>query len=134
MFVAFATILTALRGVVKYFAERPEKMLPRQAALCYDAKGNILVEHKVSLKNMGYPIDIALSEDGKTLIVSYLNTTSSQMISLVSYYYFGNAEVDNKDHLVYQKEFEDTIVPITTFLDGDNSLLNFQDVSVFDDI
>lgn len=115
------------QGVVSAILKDEETPL----VMCYDAKGNILVEHKVSLKNMGYPIDIALSEDGKTLIVSYLNTTSSQMISLVSYYYFGNAEVDNKDHLVYQKEFEDTIVPITTFLDGENSLLVADNALIF---
>ena len=42
--------------------------------LCYDIAGNILVEHKTSSVGTGYPLDIALSEDGKTLQVLYLYT------------------------------------------------------------
>lgn len=40
--------------------------------VCYDLKGNILAEHKASFKNTGYPVDLAISNDGKMLLVSYV--------------------------------------------------------------
>ena len=42
--------------------------------LCYDAAGNILVEHKTSVNGTGYPMDAALSPDGEILQVLYLYT------------------------------------------------------------
>ena len=89
--------------------------------MCYDAKGNVLVEHKVSLNSMGYPVDVAISEDGNTLLVSYLNTEGDEIVSHISYYYFGNAET--ADYQVCQENFKNTVVPVTAFLDKDTSLL-----------
>lgn len=120
-------VTVSAQGIVSAILKDEETPL----VMCYDAKGNILVEHKVSLKSMGYPMDISLSEDGNTLIVSYLNTTNGKMASQVSYYYFGDGKVDNKEHLVYQKEFDNTIIPIATFLDRDTSLLVTDNALIF---
>ncbi len=91
--------------------------------MCYDAEGEILVEHKVSVNKMGYPMDVALSGDGKTLIVSYLKTDGKKMISKVVYYYFGENSNAEKNHIVYQQDFENAIVPVAAFLDSETSLL-----------
>lgn len=99
--------------------------------MCYDAKGEILVEHKVSLNSMGYPIDIALSEDGETLLVSYLNTGENKLVSKIAYYYFGDGGIENKNNLILQKEIEDTVVPITTFLEKDLSLIVADNALIF---
>ena len=40
--------------------------------VCYDATGNVLVEHRASLTGTGYPIGIALSPNGTRLQISYL--------------------------------------------------------------
>lgn len=91
--------------------------------MCYDAKGNVLVEHTTSLKNTGYPVDVALSEDGNVLLVSYLWTQGSTVSTRVVYYHFGEAGAEKEGHQVYQKEYEGVIVPTATFLDADTSLL-----------
>lgn len=97
--------------------------------MCYDAKGNVLVEHKVSLSSMGYPVDVAISEDGNTLLVSYLHTEGNNVISRVSYYYFGDEEA--KDYQVYQEDFVDKVVPVTAFLNRDTSMLVADDALIF---
>ena len=91
--------------------------------MCYDAKGNVLVEHEVSLNTMGYPTDVAISEDGNTLLVSYLYTEGNEIISKVAYYYFGVGATGEDDYQVLQTQFRDTVIPTTAFLDEDISLL-----------
>lgn len=89
--------------------------------MCYDAVGNKLIEHKILPKNMGYPVDISLSEDGNTLLVSYLYTEGGEVASKICYYYFGNGDKE-KDYQVYEKDFINTVIPVTAFLKHDMSL------------
>ena len=91
--------------------------------MCYDAKGNVLVEHNVSPKSTGYPIDIALSEDGKLLLVSYLCVDGNTLTSKVTYYYFGEGTEDKANYQVLEKEFSGAVVPVTTFLDRNTSMV-----------
>lgn len=101
--------------------------------ICYDTAGNILVEHKASMAGVGYPIDISLSEDGEVLLVSYLFMQDGKVTSKIMYYNFGSAGEDKPDHLVTSKEYEDTIMPTTFFINkktsvivGDNRLVIYK--------
>ena len=91
--------------------------------MCYDAVGNTVVKHVVSLATMGYPVDVAISQDGKTLIVSYIYTGENEVTSKIAYYYFGDYGDEKKDYQVLEEEFEDTIVPVTSFVDDSISVL-----------
>ncbi len=91
--------------------------------ICYDAKGNVLVKHTASFENTGYPIDIAISDDGKVLLVSYLCIDGNMMNTKVSYFHFGEAGENKTDHLVAQKEYQDTIIPTTAFIGKSKSIL-----------
>ena len=42
--------------------------------ICYDIKGNVLVEHKTSPAGTGYPLDVSLSQDGEVMQVLYFHT------------------------------------------------------------
>ena len=106
------------QGIVSAILKDEETPL----VMCYDAVGNKLVEHKVIPKNMGYPVDVAISKDGNTLIVSYIYTEGIQVTGKISYYYFGD-ENNAKDYQVYQKDFDNTVIPVTAFLKNDISLL-----------
>lgn len=106
------------QGIVSAILKDEEMPL----VMCYDAVGNKLVEHKVTPKNMGYPVDVAISEDGNTLLVSYIYTEGSEVVSKVSYYYFGDESKGN-DYQVYQKDFDNAVIPVTAFLKNDISLL-----------
>lgn len=91
--------------------------------MCYDAVGNILVEHVVSLTTMGYPMDVAISQDGQALIVSYLYTEENEITTKVAYYYFGENDTDKKDYLVMQEELKNAIVPVAKFMGESTSVL-----------
>lgn len=106
------------QGIVTAILQDEEN--PR--VMCYDAKGNILVEHKASFANTGYPVAIALSQDGKVLAVSYLFTQGNGVASRVAFYHFGGMGEGKKDYQVAQKEYSDTIIPTVSFVDKDTSL------------
>lgn len=91
--------------------------------ICYDTAGNVLVELKASSAGSGYPVDVALSEDGEVLIVSYLYTHDGKLTSKVSYYNFGEAGEEKTDHQVASKEYEGTIMPSVFFMKGDTSAI-----------
>ncbi len=102
-----------------------------QQIVCYDAKGNILVERNTSLANTGYPVDIALSNNGESLLVSYLSTKGSEALTKVVCYNFGEAGDEKKDYEVFSKEYEDEVIPIVAFLDEKSSVLIGNDMMVF---
>lgn len=84
--------------------------------MCYDTAGNILVEHKTSFGGSGYPMDIALSPDGEMLQVLYLLVEQGQMQSKVIYYNFGTAGEEKEDHLIADKEYENTVLASGFFM------------------
>ena len=91
--------------------------------ICYDAKGNILVELKASLTGTGYPIAIDLSQDGNVLIVSYLSAKGNGASTNVTFYHFGENKEGNKNYQVAQKDYSDTIIPMINFVGKEQSLL-----------
>ena len=105
--------------------------------MCYDAVGNILVEHKTSLAGTGYPMDVALSADGEVLQVTYLYTQDGKLTSKVAYYNFGKAGEEKTDHQVTYQEYEDTIMAYGFFMNdtisvavGDNRLVIFEGAEI----
>ncbi len=101
--------------------------------ICYDAAGNILVEHKTSASGMGYPLDVALSSDGEVMEVTYLYVQDGEMLSRVAYYNFGEAGEEVTDHQVTYREYNGSIMASAFFLNdsvsvaaGDNCLTIFK--------
>lgn len=99
--------------------------------VCYDAKGNILVEHKTSLANTGYPIDIAVSDDGDMLLISYLCVEGNSVATKIAYYNFGESGKEKKDHQVAEAKYDDTLIPTVFFMDRATSVLVGNDVLIF---
>lgn len=89
--------------------------------ICYDTAGNVLVEIKASLSGSGYPVDVALSENGEVMLVSYLYTQEGKITSKAVYYNFGEAGEEKADHQVASKEYEGTIFPSAFFMKGETS-------------
>ncbi len=112
-------IAVSSQGIVSAILKDEEMPL----VMCYDAKGNVLVEHEVSINSVGYPVDVAISEDGNTLLVSYLHIEGNKIVTKVTYYYFGDGATESKDYQVLQTDFRDTVIPTTAFLDKELSLL-----------
>lgn len=105
--------------------------------LCYDAAGNILVEHKTSVNGTGYPMDAALSPDGEILQVLYLYTQDGTITSRVAYYNFGQEGESETDHQVTEQEYKEVVMADGFFMNqsvsaavGDNMLTIFRGKSV----
>ena len=90
--------------------------------MCYDAMGNVLVEHKATLTSTGYPVDVALSQDGNVLMVSYIGVQGTTTKANVVYYHFGEAGADKEEHRVATMSYADSIAPVVAFLNKSISL------------
>ncbi len=106
------------QGIVGAILKNSESAM----VMCYDAKGNVLVEHKSSISGTGYPINVALSNDGNTMEVLYLYTQDGKITSKILYYNFGTAGEEKTDHIVSEKEYEDTIMSSAFFMDENTSV------------
>lgn len=88
----------------------------------YDATGNILVEHQVTVSSTGYPLALDMSRDGMTLAVSYLYTKDGALKSRVAYYNFGEAGKSKTDNQVSMEEYDGKIIPEVYFMDDATSV------------
>ncbi|MGC4018653.1 MAG: DUF5711 family protein [Muricomes sp.] len=88
----------------------------------YDAAGNILVEHQVTVNTMGYPLALDMSRDGTTLAVSYLSMKGDKVKSKVVYYNFGEVGKKKSDNEVNTEEYDGTIIPEVYFMDDNTSV------------
>lgn len=88
----------------------------------YDATGNILVEHQITLSSMGYPMALDISRDGLTLAVSYLSTKDGVIKSRLAYYSFGEVGKAKADNQVSMEEYVGAIIPEVFFMGGNTSV------------
>lgn len=88
----------------------------------YDAAGNILVEHQVTVNSTGYPLALDMSRDGMTLAVSYLSMKGETIKSKVAYYNFGESGKTRADNEVNMEEYNGTIIPEVYFMDDSTSV------------
>lgn len=91
--------------------------------VCYDAKGELLVEHVTSPTTTGYPLDVAISDDGYTLLVSYLFVEQGKIETKIAYYNFDEKTEKNKNYLVMEEKYENTIGPTVFFFDNKTSAM-----------
>lgn len=106
------------QGIVGAILKNSESAM----VMCYDAKGNVLVEHKSSISGTGYPVNVAMSNDGNTMEVLYLYTQDGKITSKILYYNFGNAGEEKTDHIVSEKEYDNTIMASAFFMDANISV------------
>lgn len=82
----------------------------------YDAGGELIAENKTSVEESGYPLDIALSPDGRKLMVSFLNPTGGSVQSNVVFYNFDSVGKANANNLVNTVSYENTAIPEVYFV------------------
>ena len=91
--------------------------------ICFNAEGEILIEHQSTINGKGYPIGMALSPNGTILQVSYLCVEDGVEATRVSYYNFGKNSSAENDFLVTEDIYKNTVVPETVFLNNKKSVL-----------
>lgn len=86
----------------------------------YNKKGEIVYEMQTTIDKSGYPLDIALSDDGQKLFVSYMHVGNNTMKNNLAAYNFGEVGQNaNADRLVGGYEFKDEIFPKVEFIDNE---------------
>lgn len=104
------------QGVVAVVLEADEE----NYIYLYDKGATELVEIKSTIGKNGYPMDIALSEDGKKMVASYVNMDEMEVITELAFYNFGSVgQNENSDRLVGGKKFPGSLVPEVKFLNND---------------
>ena len=83
----------------------------------YDKKGEYIYSIKTSIGGDGYPVDIAISDDGQKLAVSYVKTTGKNLETGVALYDFAR---DSGSELVAQfNNFSGNPVGVVEFFGND---------------
>ena len=91
--------------------------------VCYDAKGELLVEHITSPTTTGYPLDVAISDDGYTLLISYLFAEQGKIETKIAYYNFDEKTEKKENHLIMEEKYENAIGPTVFFFDNKTSAM-----------
>lgn len=89
----------------------------------YDTDGTVLVDIATSTAEDGYPIDIALSNNGEKLITSYLSVTSGELVGITTFYNFGEVGKNWTDRMMGAYNFEGLIVPRVIFNNNDSACI-----------
>jgi len=87
----------------------------------YNTKGEEVVKSECRMSQSGYPIAVALSDNGEIMQVSYLYVDSGSIKSSVAFYNFTDVGQNSVDRLVGGNEYADTIMPYVGFLGKDGA-------------
>ncbi len=112
-------VTVSKQGIVAVLTK--DKEMPR--VMCYDAVGNLLVEHKPASSKTGYPIDLSLSLDGEMLLVTYIQIVDGEVSSNYKYFSFGEEAKKEKDNVVAEGTVKDIILPETYFVNHNTSVM-----------
>ncbi len=90
----------------------------------YDVSSSLLIEIPTNVED-GYPVKIALSPDGTSLVASYICVTAGKAETRVAFYNFSETG-KNWDCLVGAQNYEDTLIADIHFM-GDDKVCLFGD-------
>lgn len=101
--------------------------------ICYDIAGNILVEHKASEATVGQPIDIAISQQGTYLFVTYLHYSGGNINTNYRCYSLEVVNELSSDKLIIEESIKDSIAPEAFFVDETKAALVYESgIKLFD--
>lgn len=92
----------------------------------YNSNGEEIAAISPSPTKYGYPLSMAVSEDGNMVAVSYVMTDNGVIGSRLAFYNFGSAGSDKEDHLMAAEEFTETLIPDVRYFGG-TELIAFTD-------
>lgn len=98
----------------------------------YDKTGGQLASGELHVQNSGYPLDLALSENGEKLAVSMLDINDGSVKTVIAFYNFGTVGQNSIDKIVSSYTYADAVIPQIRYLSedtmvafGDNRVILF---------
>jgi hypothetical protein len=77
----------------------------------YKPDGAILAENQTTLEDPGYPLDVALYDNGEIMMVTYQFIRGGKTTSYVAFYNFGDAGQSADDRIVSGFTYEQHVIP-----------------------
>ena len=88
----------------------------------YSTDGSLIAENQTKIDDPGYPLDIAVSEDGVVMMVTYQFVDGSDTTSYVAFYNFGDVGQNEDDRIVSGYKYEGVVVPQIQYLSNNCSI------------
>ena len=88
----------------------------------YASDGSLIAENQTHISDPGYPLDVALADDGNIMMVAYQYVDGSETTSYVAFYNFGDVGQNEDDRIVSGYTYEGTVIPQIVYLNGNKSL------------
>lgn len=107
-------ICVAKQGVTAVLMNAEEK----DYIYLYSKEGEVLSEIETIVARDGFPLAIALSEDGMKLVTSYMKVEGDESVSSVTFYNFGEVGQNYARNLVGQVQYAGCLVPRLSFWDN----------------
>ena len=92
----------------------------------YDTAGEEKIFFNTTMKGYGYPLEIAISDNGILGAVSYLNVDKGSFYTSVGFYNFGQVGQNSQDSLMSSYIYESALVPEIKFA-GNNKAVAVAD-------
>lgn len=93
----------------------------------YDISGSLRVELATSTKQDGFPVDIALSDDGTKLVTLCISFDKDELVSKVTFYNMASVGKNFIDNIVGQKKYTGRLVYDVEFLGNDTVGITLED-------
>ncbi len=95
----------------------------------YDKDANQLAKGEIHIKNGGYPVDVALSDNGQGMGVAMLDVKDGSLKTTITFYNFGSVGQDESDNIVGSFSYSKTVMPRIEFV-SDDEMIAFGDDKV----
>ncbi|BBF44690.1 hypothetical protein lbkm_3416 [Lachnospiraceae bacterium KM106-2] len=94
----------------------------------YTSVDQVLVDSQTGVQKNGFPVDIALSNDGTKLVTSYMSVNNGVIKNKLTFYNFGDTS-KKEQKIVGMKDFDSSIIAKVDFVNND-TVCAFSDNSV----
>lgn len=88
----------------------------------YATDGSLIAENQTRVDDPGYPLDIAVSEDGVLIMVSYQFVTGEETTSYVAFYNFATAGQNQIDNIVSGYQYQGVVTPQVEYLNASTAV------------
>ena len=77
----------------------------------YASDGSLIAENQTHISDPGYPLDVAVADNGNIMMVAYQYVDGSETTSYVAFYNFGDVGQSEDDRIVSGYTYEGTVIP-----------------------
>ena len=88
----------------------------------YGTDGSLIAENQTKIDDPGYPMDVAISNDGVIMMVTFQFVNGGQTTSYVAFYNFGDVGQNEDNRIVSGYEYDGIVIPQIEYLGGTRSL------------